>query len=106
MPALPGIPGERRNGRNADPGRRAEFLLRTLPWANICCPFRALEGRSGVLPLLIQKCPISRETTKVVTTSLLYTPQLILSQLPGEVRRERIDEQARDDLTTALRADS
>ena len=38
-----------------DPGRRAKFLLRTLPWANVCCPFRALKGNSGVLPLLIQK---------------------------------------------------
>src|SRR3989442_16029566 len=40
------------------PGRRAEFLLRTLPWANVCCAFRALEGSSGVLPLLISKTMI------------------------------------------------
>jgi len=35
------------------PGRRAEFPLRTLPWANVCCPFSALAGNSGILPLLI-----------------------------------------------------
>ena len=63
--------GEGETRGDLDPGRRAEFLLRTLPWANVCCPFRALEGSSGVLPLLIQKnvqspgadnpvCPTSR----------------------------------------------
>ena len=47
--------GEGETRRDLDPGRRVEFLLRTLPWANVCCPFRALKGSSGVLPLLIQK---------------------------------------------------
>ena len=47
--------GEGETRGDLDPGRRAKFLLRTLPWANVCCPFRALKGSSGVLPLLIQK---------------------------------------------------
>ncbi len=49
------VGGEGETRGDLDPGRRAKFLLRTLPWANVCCPFRALKGSSGVLPLLIQK---------------------------------------------------
>ena len=47
--------GEGETHGDLDPGQCAKFLLRTLPWANVCCPFRALRGSSGFLPLLIQK---------------------------------------------------
>jgi len=47
--------GEGETRADLDPGRRAEFLLHTPPCVNVCYPFRALEGSSGALPLLIQK---------------------------------------------------
>ena len=40
MPALPGIRGERRNGRNTDPWRRDVAPAPRLPWAIFCRPLQ------------------------------------------------------------------
>ena len=53
--------GEGETRGDLDPGQSAEFLLRTLPWATVCCPFRALmEDAAPAASLFPKKCPISR----------------------------------------------
>ena len=82
--------GEGESRRDLDPGRRAEFLLRTLPWANVCCPFRALYGRRGSC-----RVTISQKTSNLQRTfQRALVRDLPLSWHAGRVRSLRYQGEA------------